>query len=41
MVANAPETPVQAEIVFVIEATAVNGAFINELKVNYLIPTLE
>ncbi|XP_028166552.1 mediator of RNA polymerase II transcription subunit 25-like isoform X1 [Ostrinia furnacalis] len=41
MVANAPDTPVQAEVIFVIEATAANGAYISELKTNYIVPTLE
>lgn len=41
MVVNAPESPTQAGVVFVIEATAANGAYISELKTNYLIPTLE
>ncbi|KAJ0171410.1 hypothetical protein K1T71_012960 [Dendrolimus kikuchii] len=41
MVVNAPDSPVQAEVIFVIEATAANGAYISELKVNYIIPTLE
>ncbi|XP_063369516.1 mediator of RNA polymerase II transcription subunit 25-like [Cydia amplana] len=41
MVVNAPETPIQAELIFVIEATSTNGAYINELKTNYIIPTLE
>ncbi|XP_063542521.1 mediator of RNA polymerase II transcription subunit 25-like isoform X1 [Cydia strobilella] len=41
MVVNAPETPIQAELIFVIEATSTNGAYISELKTNYIIPTLE
>lgn len=41
MVANAPDTPVQAEVIFVIEATSSNGAYISELKTNYIVPTLE
>ncbi|CAH2057092.1 unnamed protein product, partial [Iphiclides podalirius] len=41
MVVNAPEAPVQAEIIFVIEATAPNSAYISELKTNYIVPTLE
>ncbi|XP_061380464.1 mediator of RNA polymerase II transcription subunit 25-like isoform X1 [Danaus plexippus] len=41
MVVNAPDSPIQAEVIFVIEATSVNSAFINELKTNYIIPTLE
>jgi mediator of RNA polymerase II transcription subunit 25 len=31
----------QADIIFVIEGTAVNGAYINDLKTNYIIPSLE
>lgn len=31
----------QADIMFVIEGTATNGAYLNDLKTNYLIPTLE
>ncbi|KAJ2941411.1 hypothetical protein O0L34_g3619 [Tuta absoluta] len=38
---NPPETPIQAEVIFVVEATAANGAYINELKTNYIVPTLE
>lgn len=41
MVVNAPDSPVQAEVIFVIEATAANGAYIAELKSNYIVPTLE
>lgn len=41
MVVNAPDSPVQAEVIFVIEATAANGAYIGELKTNYIVPTLE
>ncbi|KAF9416078.1 hypothetical protein HW555_006490 [Spodoptera exigua] len=41
MVVNAPDSPVQAEVIFVIEVTAANGAYIGELKTNYIIPTLE
>ena len=32
---------VSADVVFVIETTAVNGAYFNDLKSNYIIPTLE
>ncbi|XP_014485154.1 PREDICTED: mediator of RNA polymerase II transcription subunit 25-like isoform X2 [Dinoponera quadriceps] len=31
----------QADIIFVIEGTAVNGAYLNDLKTSYIIPTLE
>ncbi|RVE45112.1 hypothetical protein evm_010221 [Chilo suppressalis] len=41
MIANAPDSPIQAEVIFVIEATSSNGAYISELKTNYIIPTLE
>lgn len=41
MVANATETPAQAEVLFVIENTAANSAYISELKTHYIIPTLE
>lgn len=30
-----------ADVVFVIEGTASNGAYINDIKTNYIIPTLE
>lgn len=41
MVVGAGEHVLQADIVFVIEATAVNGAYINDLKANYVVPSLE
>lgn len=31
----------QADVIFVIEGTAVNGAYLNDLKTSYIIPTLE
>lgn len=31
----------QADVIFVIEATAINGAYINDLKTNYILPSLE
>lgn len=31
----------KADIIFVVEGTAVNGAYINDLKTNYVIPTLQ
>lgn len=31
----------QADVIFVIEGTAVNGAYIYDLKTNYIIPSLE
>ncbi|XP_016976315.2 mediator of RNA polymerase II transcription subunit 25 [Drosophila rhopaloa] len=30
-----------ADVVFIIEGSAINGAYINELKTNYILPTLE
>lgn len=41
MVTGPPEHGIQADVVFVIEGTAVNGAYLNDLKTNYVIPTLE
>lgn len=35
------EAESQADVVFVIEATSMNGTFINELKSNYILPILE
>ncbi|XP_063995109.1 mediator of RNA polymerase II transcription subunit 25 isoform X3 [Diachasmimorpha longicaudata] len=31
----------QVDVIFVIEGTAINGAYLNDLKTNYLIPTVE
>lgn len=41
MVVGAPDHSLQADVVFVIESTATTGAYINDLKTNYIIPTLE
>lgn len=41
MVVVSGEHIMQADIIFMLEATAVNGAYINDLKTNYIIPTLE
>ncbi|KAI4496350.1 hypothetical protein M0804_000160 [Polistes exclamans] len=41
MVTGPAEHGIQADVIFVIEETAVNGAYLNDLKTNYLIPTLE
>lgn len=41
MVVNVPESTTQAEVIFVIEATSANSAYISELKTNYIVPTLE
>ncbi|KAJ8964091.1 hypothetical protein NQ317_004944 [Molorchus minor] len=35
------EHGLQADIIFVVEGTAVNGAYINDIKTNYIIPSLE
>lgn len=31
----------QADVVFLVEGTAINGAYLNDMKSNYIIPTLE
>ncbi|EFN84184.1 mediator of RNA polymerase II transcription subunit 25 [Harpegnathos saltator] len=36
-----PIEGMQADVIFVIEGTAVNGAYLNDLKTSYVIPTLE
>lgn len=41
MVVCPTDHSLQADIIFVIEATAVNGAYIADLKANYIIPSLE
>lgn len=41
MVVCPADPGLQADIIFVIEGTAVNGAYINDLKTNYIIPSLE
>lgn len=41
MVVNAPDSPTQAKVIFVIETTSANSVYINELKTNYIVPTLE
>lgn len=41
MVVGTIDHAVQADIIFVIEGTAINGAYMNDLKSNYIIPTLE
>ncbi|XP_066601474.1 mediator of RNA polymerase II transcription subunit 25-like isoform X2 [Prorops nasuta] len=41
MVTGPTEHGMQADVLFVIEGTAVNGAYLNDLKTNYLMPTLE
>lgn len=41
MVVGPADHGVQADIIFVVESTAINGAYINDLKLNYIIPALE
>ncbi|KAK5643320.1 hypothetical protein RI129_007165 [Pyrocoelia pectoralis] len=41
MVLGTTELTLQADVIFVVEGTAVNGAYINDLKTNYIIPSLE
>ncbi|KAJ9601081.1 hypothetical protein L9F63_000816, partial [Diploptera punctata] len=41
MVVGPGDHSLQADIIFVIEGTAINGAYLNDLKSNYVIPTLE
>ncbi|KAL0272772.1 UNVERIFIED_CONTAM: hypothetical protein PYX00_005619 [Menopon gallinae] len=41
MVVGMNDHAMQADIIFVIEGTAINGAYLNDLKTNYLMPTLE
>lgn len=41
MVVGPPDHSLQADIVFIVEGTAINGAYINDLKTNYIIPALE
>jgi len=41
MVVGPGDHGLQADIIFVIEGTAINGAYLNDLKSNYVVPTLE
>jgi mediator of RNA polymerase II transcription subunit 25 len=41
VVGSAEQVQGLADVVFVIEGTASNGAYINDIKTNYIIPTLE
>jgi len=41
VVGNVDQAQGLADVVFVVEGTASNGAYINDLKTNYIIPTLE
>ncbi|XP_025159280.1 mediator of RNA polymerase II transcription subunit 25 isoform X3 [Harpegnathos saltator] len=41
MVTGPTDQGMQADVIFVIEGTAVNSAYLNDLKASYIIPTLE
>ncbi|XP_030748029.1 mediator of RNA polymerase II transcription subunit 25-like isoform X2 [Sitophilus oryzae] len=41
MVVCTPDHGIQADVVFLIEATAVNGAYIEDITFKYIIPTIE
>lgn len=41
MVVCPAEHGLQADVLFVIEATAVNGAYMHDFKSHYVIPSLE
>lgn len=41
MVVCPTDHSLQADIIFAIEVTAINGAYINDIKTNYIIPSLE
>lgn len=41
MVVCSNDRSIQLDILFVIEGTAVNGAYMNDLKTSYIIPSLE
>lgn len=41
MIHNGREASVEADVVFVVEATALSGAYMPELVDNYIKPTLE
>nr|CAD7461784.1 unnamed protein product [Timema tahoe] len=41
MVIVGQEVDMQADILFVVEGTGMNGAYLNDLKTNYILPTLE
>ncbi|KAG8231373.1 hypothetical protein J437_LFUL008921, partial [Ladona fulva] len=40
VIANADHS-IQADVIFVVEATAICGAYLNDIKSNYIIPTVE
>lgn len=41
MVVCPAEHGLQADVIFVIESTAINGAYLNDIKSHYIIPALE
>ncbi|CAH1159965.1 unnamed protein product [Phaedon cochleariae] len=41
MVVCQAEHVIQADVIFLIEGTAVNGAYLNDIKTSYIIPSLE
>lgn len=41
VVCGGAEHHLPADVIFVIESTAINGAYINDLKSSYIIPALE
>ncbi|XP_073996537.1 mediator complex subunit 25 isoform X1 [Rhodnius prolixus] len=41
MVVASSEICALADVIFIIEGTAINGAYLNDIKTNYIIPTLE
>lgn len=41
MVMGTAEICTVADVIFIIEGTAINGAYLNDMKTNYIIPTLE
>lgn len=41
MVVCSSEHGLQADVLFIVEATAVNGAYLNDIKSHYIIPALE
>lgn len=38
---NSQEGDILADVIFVIEGTAFNGGYFNDLRNNYIIPTME
>lgn len=41
MVVGSTEFENAANVIFLIEGTAINGAYLTDIKINYIIPTLE